>query len=87
VGCAGIGCGVVYELIPVKGGYMHVNLYDFVGPNHGEYDGAEPEWNSMISDASGAIYGTTRSGGSKLSCYDGGPGGAKGCGTVFKIVP
>lgn len=86
-GCAGIGCGVVYELVPSGNQYVHSTLYAFAGPNHGAYDGAEPEQTNLIADASGALYGTTRSGGSKLSCGDGGPGGALGCGIVFKIVP
>ena len=84
-GCGGIGCGVVYELIPSGGGYLHINLYDFLGPSDGAFDGAEPQFTALVQDASGAIYGTTRSGGSKVGCYDGGP--AKGCGVVFKIVP
>jgi uncharacterized repeat protein (TIGR03803 family) len=81
-GCNGIGCGAIYKLKPSASGY------DFR-----EYDlrlsinGANPQYSTLISDPSGALYGTARSGGSQqMQCYDGGPGGALGCGTVFKLV-
>jgi hypothetical protein len=82
-GCHGIGCGAVFELMPSHPGYAFRVAYDFKKPIHG----AEPQQTNLLSDASGAIYGVTRSGGSQTSCSDGGPGGALGCGTVFKIVP
>jgi hypothetical protein len=86
-GCNGIGCGLVYELIPSGNRYVHKTLYEFLGPKHAAFDGAEPEDCALIADGNGAIYGTTRSGGSATQCADGGPGGALGCGTVFKVVP
>jgi hypothetical protein len=69
--------------MPSHPGYAFRVAYDFKKPIHG----AEPQQTNLLSDASGAIYGVTRSGGSQTSCSDGGPGGALGCGTVFKIVP
>jgi uncharacterized repeat protein (TIGR03803 family) len=87
VRCSGVGCGLVYELIPIRNGYSHRNFYDFLGPQNGKFDGAEPEQTTLIQDATGALYGTTRSGGSKTNCADGGPGGALGCGTVFELRP
>ncbi len=82
-GCSGIGCGVVYEMkrSAVAPGYRFKTIYDFTYPVHG----ADPEWTSLIMDAGGAIYGTTRSGGADTGCYDGGPGGALGCGVVFRL--
>ncbi len=82
-GCSGIGCGAVFSLVPSGTGYAFHVIYDFREPKRG----AEPEQTNLIADASGALYGTTRSGGTQTSCTDGGPGGATGCGVVFKIVP
>jgi hypothetical protein len=82
-GCHGIGCGAVFELTPSHPGYTFRIVYDFLNP----LNGAEPQQTNLLSDASGALYGATRSGGSDTNCSDGGPGGARGCGTVFKIVP
>ena len=82
-GCHGIGCGSVFELTPAHRGYSFRVVYDFLKP----VNGAEPQQTNLLSDASGALYGTTRSGGSDTNCSDGGPGGAHGCGTVFKILP
>jgi uncharacterized repeat protein (TIGR03803 family) len=81
--CNGIGCGAVFVLRPTPSGYVHRTLYNFLGPN----DGADPESSGLIADTNGALYGTTRSGGSASQCADGGPGGVVGCGIVFKLVP
>jgi uncharacterized repeat protein (TIGR03803 family) len=81
-GCSGIGCGSVFELKPSGSGYSFHYVYNFLKP----LNGADPEFSSLTIDAKGALYGTTKSGGSKTNCYDGGPGGALGCGTVFKLV-
>jgi uncharacterized repeat protein (TIGR03803 family) len=82
-GCNGIGCGAIVKLTPSGSDYSFEVIYDFGRPAHG----ADPENSTLIMDASGALFGTTRSGGSKTNCADGGPGGVPGCGTVFKIVP
>jgi uncharacterized repeat protein (TIGR03803 family) len=81
-GCSGIGCGTVFELRSSPGGYSYRAVFRFARPSHG----ADPEQTNLLTDASGALFGTTRSGGSATRCYDGGPGGAKGCGVVFKIT-
>ena len=82
-GCSGIGCGTVYQLTRSHGGYKFGTIYNFHSPAHG----AEPEFSSLVMDSSSALYGTTRSGGADTSCSDGGPGGAPGCGVVFKLTP
>jgi uncharacterized repeat protein (TIGR03803 family) len=82
-GCNGIGCGSVFQLTPSQSGYSFQYVYNFGDP----INGAEPEFGGLISDANGVLYGTTRSGGSKTDCYDGGPGGALGCGVVFTLTP
>jgi uncharacterized repeat protein (TIGR03803 family) len=82
-GCRGIGCGSVFSLTPSHAGYAFHVVYDFRHP----ITGAEPEQTNLLSDAGGALYGSTRSGGSAKHCADGGPGGAVGCGVLFKIVP
>lgn len=81
-GCRGIGCGTVYELKPAQKGYKFRTLIDFRNPRRG----AEPEQTNILQDASGALYGTTRSGGTQTGCSNGGPGGVLGCGVVFKIA-
>jgi uncharacterized repeat protein (TIGR03803 family) len=80
-GCHGIGCGTVFELKPFDAGYSFHVVYHFGYPAHG----AEPEQTNLLTDESGDLYGTTRSGGSAKACADGGPGGALGCGVVFKL--
>jgi uncharacterized repeat protein (TIGR03803 family) len=82
-GCHGIGCGTVFELKRSGNGYKFRVLTDFRNPRRG----AEPQQTNLLADSSGALYGTTRSGGTETGCSDGGPGGALGCGVVFKIVP
>jgi uncharacterized repeat protein (TIGR03803 family) len=71
------GCGTAFRLeYPQEGSSGH-QLYKF----RGGADGAYPN-NGMITDASGAFYGTTRYGGrgcQKLT--------SAGCGTVFKLMP
>ncbi len=82
-GCHGIGCGTVFALSPSSSGYSFRVLFAF----HRPVKGAEPQQTNLLLDSSGALYGTTRSGGSETKCADGGPGGALGCGVVFKITP
>ena len=81
-GCSGIGCGAIFKLTPGNSGYSYDEIYDFRPPRNG----ADPESTALITDGAGNLYGATRSGGTKTNCYDGGPGGAHGCGTVFKLT-
>jgi uncharacterized repeat protein (TIGR03803 family) len=67
--CGGDGCGVVFEV--TKGGRERV-LYSFTGLNG---DGYYPEYESLVRDSAGNLYGTTSS------------GGAYAFGTVFKVSP
>jgi uncharacterized repeat protein (TIGR03803 family) len=76
----GKGCGTVFELSPQHdgtGGWTETILYRFAG---GSGDGAHP-LAGLYRDRSGALYGTTLTGGIG-SCRDG-----FGCGTVFKLTP
>lgn len=82
-GCNGIGCGTVFSLEPSGSHYSFHLLLDFKNPANG----AEPQQTSLLMDRLGALYGTTRSGGAGTDCSDGGPGGAAGCGTVFRLAP
>ncbi len=82
-GCGSTGCGSVFELIRSGSDYSYKLLLNF----HSALNGAEPESTALTMSADGALYGTTRSGGAETSCGDGGPGGAFGCGVVFKLVP
>ncbi|HZT13494.1 MAG TPA: choice-of-anchor tandem repeat GloVer-containing protein, partial [Candidatus Baltobacteraceae bacterium] len=81
-GCSGIGCGQVFKLGRNGSKYFWSVIFGF----RNALNGADPENTSLIQDASGAIYGTTRSGGTQTGCSDGGPGGALGCGVVFKLT-
>jgi len=74
--------GTVFQLTPSGADYTYKLLYTFRKPLRG----TGPQ-GGLISDASGVLYGTTRSGGTKTKCYDGGVGGTLGCGVVFKLVP
>jgi uncharacterized protein YceK len=66
------GCGTVFELTPSGSGYLEKTLHKF---RH-EPDGCGPG-GGLTFDSSGAIYGTTFSGGR----------GGFGNGTVFKLSP
>lgn len=71
------GCGVVFKLTPPAtsaGKWTETVLYAFTGGT----DGGLPQA-SLIADATGALYGTTATGGS-MNC-------SGGCGTVFKLTP
>ncbi len=64
--------GVVYELVPYRGGgYTFHILYAF--QNNG-IDGAEP-WGELVMDSAGNLYGTTTVGGQGFG------------GTVFELSP
>jgi uncharacterized repeat protein (TIGR03803 family) len=73
------GCGTVFELTPPSGGsglWTENTLYTFTDGT----DGAEPRAN-LISDSTGALYGTTTAGGTQTECA----GELPGCGTVFEL--
>jgi uncharacterized repeat protein (TIGR03803 family) len=74
------GCGTVFEIVPSPHGTAQKLLYRFQGPPN---DGAVPGSGTLTADASGALYGTTISGGSGTCNYFGVPG----CGVVFKLTP
>lgn len=69
-GC-GIGCGVVFELVPGTNGWTEKIIHNF---NDNPLDGNDPA-GALIFDAAGNLYGTTQF------------GGAAGYGTVFKLTP
>jgi uncharacterized repeat protein (TIGR03803 family) len=66
----GYGCGTVFELVGSGRRYRERVLHMFSGGNDGEYPSA-----ALVGDGTGAMYGTTTSGGGKSNN-----------GTVFKIV-
>jgi uncharacterized repeat protein (TIGR03803 family) len=70
---SGIGCGTVFKL-DTHG--VETVLHSFTGPN-----GANP-LASLIMDAKGDLYGTTRFGGIVKDCTG---NGFAGCGVVFKL--
>jgi uncharacterized repeat protein (TIGR03803 family) len=76
----GLGCGVAYELQPPQergGAWTETILHEFSTRGG---DGTRPQ-SVLVQDASGALYGTTSTGGS-FAC-----GSDQGCGTVFKLSP
>jgi uncharacterized repeat protein (TIGR03803 family) len=70
----GNGCGTVYELSPVAGGWKATILYAFKGRS----DGALPRNGPLALDAAGNLYGTTTYGGVKAWPH--------GSGVVFKLA-
>jgi uncharacterized repeat protein (TIGR03803 family) len=82
-GCGDVGCGTVFELRRSGGTYRYHLLYAFTNALYG----ADPQQTTLLAGTGGAIYGTTRSGGTKADCGDGGPGGALGCGVIFELTP
>jgi len=83
-GSAGFG-GVFALSPPAKGGttWTETTLYNFSGG----LDGGQPVA-ALITDASGALYGTTRTGGINIDGDDcSGLGNGSGCGVVFKLTP
>jgi uncharacterized repeat protein (TIGR03803 family) len=67
-------CGIVFELKRTSTGWKQRVLYDF----RGSPDGAVPS--SLISDASGNLYGVTSAGGNTTCFYS-----SSNCGTVFEL--
>jgi uncharacterized repeat protein (TIGR03803 family) len=71
------GCGVVFEMSPVAGGaWTESVLYAFTGGD----DGSSPQ-DELLLDASGNLFGVTRTGGTSAAC--GGPYGP--CGAAFEL--
>jgi hypothetical protein len=78
-----VGNGGVFELVPNQKGEYKLGktmLFNGVGTNGNNGDGAKPEDGVVVDDA-GNLFGTTRIGGTTLG--DGGPG----YGTVFELIP
>ncbi len=74
--------GTIFELTPSPrhpNKWIETVIYNFKGP---PTDGADPN-GVLVTDASGALYGTTFMGGSGTTCVFAGDG----CGTVFKLTP
>ncbi|MGC2109471.1 MAG: choice-of-anchor tandem repeat GloVer-containing protein, partial [Candidatus Korobacteraceae bacterium] len=73
-GCLNSGCGLVYKVTHHGSAWLETTLYTFTGAP----DAAFPV-GRVVFGPDGALYGTTRGGGSD-SC-------SGGCGTVFKLQP
>jgi len=70
------GDGLIFEFVPSGNGTWTENvLYNFKGG----IDGFQPLF--LLRDSSGALYGTTATGGGGRGCT-----GSDGCGTFFKLV-
>lgn len=70
------GCGTVFKLVPVGGGWRESTLYSFTCLS----DGKNP-YGGVTLDAAGNLYGTTVAGGSGGTCA------GDGCGTVYELSP
>jgi hypothetical protein len=80
----GFECGVVYKLTPPAQGsskWTESVLYRFSNVGAGFNGGYEP-LGGMVIDSSGALIGTTHSGGT-TNCFD----SFAGCGVVFRLTP
>jgi uncharacterized repeat protein (TIGR03803 family) len=69
--CFPLGCGTVYKLQKMVGGYSYFTLYKFNAPQ--THDGSVP-WAGVTFDNAGNLYGTTVQ------------GGTSGQGTVFQLT-
>ena len=77
-GCGGNGCGVVYQLVTVKGGqWKEQVLHTFSGGK----DGATGSLGRLLFDKTGNLYGVAETGGD-VTCN-----APSGCGAVFKLSP
>jgi len=74
--CGGGGCGVVFELSPVAGGWKETVLHVF----RGGLDGSVPQ--GLAFDPQGNLYGLAEQGGTAGACNQN-----RGCGTVFQLTP
>lgn len=71
-GCAGNGCGVVYQLAPTKGGgWKQTVIHTFTGGT----DGSTGSLGRLLLDQGGNLYGVAEL------------GGAHSAGTAFKLSP
>ena len=78
------GCGIVYKLTPnARGKFTETILYRF----QGFADGAKPEDDRLVIDASGNIFGTATEGGNSIACHPNGEFDPGGCGVVFEVTP
>jgi len=77
-GCAGSGCGTVFELERSGDAWTENILYRFTGGTDGSYPVG-----SLTLDAQGNIYGTAAYGGD-INCIN---GFGTGCGVVFRLSP
>jgi uncharacterized repeat protein (TIGR03803 family) len=75
--CYPVGCGTVWKLAPVSGGWTESVLYAFSGGT----DGQEPQPGGVILEK-GNLYGTASYGG-KVEIN----GCPNGCGVVFEVTP
>ncbi len=85
--------GGVYSLTPPKTGHTdwtETVIYNFQGPPMGSTqtnaDGTAPI-GPLVMDSSGALYGTTQTGGNTCSLPAPGDQLLPGCGIIFKLTP
>jgi uncharacterized repeat protein (TIGR03803 family) len=77
--CSSLGCGTVFKLTPAHSGYTETVIYRFLGTGGGNHDGTDPD-SPLITDANGALYGTTAAGGVVGQ-------NQTAAGIVFKLTP
>ena len=73
------GCGTVFELTPLRTGYVESILHNFQGGAEGNW----PESTLIANDRGSLLFGTTTSGGvsnSNSGCFE-------TCGTIFELRP
>ena len=75
--CAGLGCGVIYQLAPVKGGWKENVIHTFTGGK----DGATGSLGRLLFDKAGNLYGLAEIGGD-LTCNP-----PSGCGAAYRLSP
>ena len=76
--CAGLGCGIAFQLVHTTSGWTENILHQFQGGADGYYP------RPITIDKNGNLFGATEFGGGQGTC-SAGPGVAPGCGTVYEL--
>lgn len=78
--CIGLGCGIVFQLVPGSSGWTENIIHNFQGRADGMYPNTP-----LIIDAGGNLYGSTIYGGGLGQCAAGIV--TVSCGTVYELSP
>jgi uncharacterized repeat protein (TIGR03803 family) len=78
--CIGLGCGIVFQLVPGSTGWTENIIHQFGGGSDGMYPNSK-----LAMDRNGNFYGSTAYGGGMGQCSAGID--TTSCGTVYELSP